>query len=733
MRFFVARMHTFIVSVSTDSGHERPAAPLPERQALKFVVKQEVNKMAETKANDFLEKESLGKLMVKYCIPCVIALLVATLYNIVDQIFISNASYLGVDGVAASTYVFPLTVIALGLGMMIGDGCSTFASISLGAKETDKARRGVGTAILSLVTLGIVLMIIYLVFPEQLLGLFGATKENAKAMEMGKEYLFWIALGIPFYVFSQALNPVIRSDGSPRFAMATLLLGGVINIILDPIFIFVLKWGMKGAAIATILGQIVSALLFLSYLFRMKAIKLNRDSFHFRGRILTRMMRIGMGSLLTQVSICLSMAVVQTSLTKYGALDPIFSQEGFQSIPVAVFGIVIKYFQIVMSVAIGLSTGIIPIAGYNIGAKRYDRVLQLLKRLLMVEAIVGVIATVIFMGFPYQLTALFGGNSAADAAVNEAYLNYAVKFMRVFMCCLILSCCNKGHAIFQQAIGRATTATVLSMMREVVFGISMPLIMPIFFGLDGIPYFMPVSDVFATIVAICVITYTVRMLRRKQNEVESGGAVTERHVPANPSARGVITIGRSYGAGGRSVGKLVAETLNIPYYDSELLEQAAIRSGLNQKYLESVDEKSVKLGALYHYAGLAYDPNSELEMTAARAQREIIEKVADEGACVIVGRRADQILSGKKDLFRVFVTAPIEARADRVAGRENLSQQESVQKIKKVDKERSAYYNQNSDQEWGEASNYDLCVDTDKLGVQGAADLIAAAVQKLRA
>lgn len=687
--------------------------------------------MAEAKVNDFLEKERLGKLMVKYCIPCVIALLVATLYNIVDQIFISNASYLGVDGVAASTYVFPLTVVALGLGMMIGDGCSTFASISLGAKENDKARRGVGTAIVSLVTLGIVLMIIYLVFPEQLLSLFGGNKDNIRALEMGEEYLFWIALGIPFYIFSQALNPVIRSDGSPRFAMATLLLGGIINIILDPIFIFVFKWGMKGAAIATIIGQIVSAMLFLGYLFRMKAIKLDRDSFKFRGRILTRMMRIGMGSLLTQVSICLSMAVVQTALTKYGALDPVFSQEGFQSIPVAVFGIVIKFFQIIMSIAIGLSTGIIPIAGYNVGAKRYDRVLQLLKRLLTVEAIVGAIATIIFLCFPYQLTALFGGNSAESAAVNEAYLGYAVKFMRVFMCCLIFSCCNKGHAIFQQAIGRSTTATVLSMMREVLFGISMPLIMPIFFGLDGIPYFMPVSDIFATVVAVCIITYTVRMLRRKQSEVEAGSAVTEQRVAADPSARGIITIGRSYGAGGRSVGKLVADTLNIPYYDSELLEQAAIRSGLNRKFLESVDEKSVKLGALYRYAGLPYDPNSELETAAARAQREVIEKVAEEGSCVIVGRRADQILKDQKDLFRVFVDAPVEARAKRVAERESLSEQESAQKIKKVDKERSAYYNQYAGGSWGDASNYDLCVDTEKLGVQGAADLIVEAVRKL--
>lgn len=380
----------------------------------------------------------------------------------------------------------------------------------------------------------------------------------------------------------------------------------------------------------------------------------------------------------------------------------------------------------VISIAIGLATGSIPIAGYNVGAKRNDRVIQLMKRLLLAEVVVGVIATAVFLGLPHQLINLFGGKRE-----GAAYVNYAVMFIRVFMCTLTLGCFNKGVAIYQQAIGRARTATVLSLLREILFGITMPVIMPIFFGLNGVPLFMPVADVVAFVISACVTIHTVKLLRMPRVEVESSSSPKTMPVADASSAGGIITIGRSYGAGGRSVGKLVADTLSIPYYDSELLEQAAIRSGLNQKYLESVDEKSVKLGALYHYTGLAYNPNSELEMTAARAQREIIEKVAGEGSCVIVGRRADQILKDQKDLFRVFVTAPIEARAKRVAERENLSVQESEQKIKSVDKERSAYYNQSSDQEWGAASNYDLCVDTEKLGVQGAADLIVAAVRKL--
>lgn len=688
--------------------------------------------MEETKTNDFLEKERLGKLMVKYCVPCVIALLVATLYNIVDQLFIANASYLGTDGVAASTWVFPLTVIALGVGMMVGDGCCTFVSISLGAKENDKARRAVGTAVITLVCLGLIFMGIYLVFQEQILCLFGATRNNAAAFGMAKEYFTWIAIGVPFYMFSQAMNPIVRSDGSPRFAMATLLTGAVINVILDPVFIYGFHWGMTGAALATILGQIVSAMMFLGYLFRMKAVKLDRDSFRFRFPLLAKMARMGMASLLTQVSIALSMAVVQSVLTKYGAMDPVYSQEGYMSIPTAVFGIVIKFYQIVMSIAIGLATGVIPIAGYNVGAKRNDRVIQLLKRLLTVEVIVGAVMTLVFLGLPRQLTALFGGNSSMDEGVRQAYMSYSVTFMRVFMCTLILSCFNKGNAIYQQAIGKAKTATVLSMMREIAFGIAMPLIMPIFFGLDGIPYFMPVSDVVAFVVALFVIANTVKTLRRGAQEPENVPAAQAPQT-APVSARGVVTIGRSYGAGGRSVGKLVAQQLGVPYYDSELLEQAAVNSGLSQKFLESVDEKSAnaKLGALYRYPGFHFNPGAAPEQSAAQAQQEIIEQVARDGSCVIVGRRADQILKGHGELFRVFVTAPVASRAARVSQRENLSPSDSEQLVKKVDRERAAYYNQYGGQPWGDAGTYDLCVDTDRLGLEGAAALIVAAVQSL--
>lgn len=681
--------------------------------------------MTEVKTNDFLERESLGKLMRKYSIPCVISLLVASLYNIVDQIFIANADYLGSFGNAANTVVFPLTVVALAIATMIGDGCCTFVSISLGAKETDSAKRGIGSSIISTVVSGIVLMAIYLIFQEQILNMFGANV-NEETFRLSKEYFFWISLGIPFYMFGQALNPIIRSDGGPRFAMITLLVGAVINIILDPIFIFGFHWGMMGAAVATILGQIVSALMALWYLFRMKAVRLDRASFHFDFGVMKKILPLGMTSFLSQISIVFSMAAVLNMVTKYGALDPVFSQAEYAHIPTAVVGIVMKFFQIIISIAVGLSAGVIPVSGYNVGAKRFDRVRELMKLLIFAEAAVGLIATIIFMLFPVQLTNMFG-------AANESvyYMDFSVKCIRIFLSMTMLSCVNKGTFIFLQSLGKAKESTALSLMREILFGVGLPIILPIFWGLDGVLLFMPVADILTGIASVVVIVRTNKELSNE--EKVSAKALPEKRteVKLNSNIKGIITIGRSYGSGGRTVGKLIAEQLGIPYYDSELLERAAQKSGLNMKFLESMDEKAVKSQMLYSYTGFTSKEHSQIENMAAKAQREIIELVAEEGACVIVGRRADQILKGRDDLFRVFITAPFMSRVKRVMERDHVTEQDSISKVKKVDRERAAYYNQYSNRIWGTADNYELCIDTDKIGIQEAADMIVALVKKM--
>lgn len=681
--------------------------------------------MEQTQTNDFLEKEGLGSLMRKYAIPCVISLLVAALYNIVDQIFIANASYLSSYGNAANTVVFPLTVVALSIAMMIGDGCCTFVSISLGAREQENAHRGIGSSVIAVIASGIVLMAIYLFFQEAILTAFGA-QVNEETFRLSKEYFLWITLGIPFYMFGQAMNPIIRSDGSPGFAMGTLLTGAILNIIFDPICIYILHWGMMGAAVATIFGQIVSAVMSAIYLSRMKSVRMSKDSFRFRTSLLKKLLPLGITSFLSQISIVLSMAAVLNMVTKYGAMDPVFGQTQYAQIPTAVVGIVMKFFQIIISIAVGLAAGCIPIAGYNVGAQRNDRVKDLMKLLLITEFTVGLIASVLFLLFPHQFINIFG-------AQNESiyYTDFAVKTIRIFLCLLPLSCLNKGTFIFLQSLGKAKQSTALSMMREIIFGVGLPLLLPVFMGLYGVLFFMPIADILTGIASVIVIVSTSKVLSQTADAPKTEDISPECVVGQTPLTDYIITIGRSFGAGGRSVGRQVAEQLHIPYYDSELLERAAQNSGLSRKFLQRMDEKPVDSSMLYRSVGFLTNDYEAIAGQALKAQREIIEKVAAEGSCVIVGRAADQVLAGKHTLFRVFITSGRENRIKRIMDRDGLPAAEAGRKLAQVDKERSAYYNQHSKSHWGDAAGYDLCLNTDWFDAGHAASLITAAVTHL--
>ena len=460
----------------------------------------------EEKTNSFLETEKIGRLMRMYSVPCVISLVVAALYNIVDQIFIANADYLGSYGNAANTVVFPLTVVALAIAVMIGDGACAFVSISLGGGRPDDAHRSIGSAILLCLICGVILTAAYLLFMDPILTLFGG-RVNDETFACAREYFFWIALGIPFYMFGQAMNPIIRSDGSPRFAMISTVAGAVTNILLDPIFIFPLKMGMMGAAVATVAGQVLTAGLAVWYLFHMKAVKLERGSFRLWGTLTKKYLLLGLTSFLSQISLVISMAAVQNMCTKYGALDPVFGQAEYAQIPLAVLGIVMKFFQIAISIAVGLAAGCIPIVGYNIGAGRKDRAKALFTRLLAAEAAVGLIALLIVELLPRQLIGIFGaGNESAY------YTAFAVKCFRVYLCMMVLAMVNKGTFIYLQALGKAALSTLISMMREIVFGVFLPILLPVFFGLDGILYSFPAADILTFLIAAVVIRKVYREL-----------------------------------------------------------------------------------------------------------------------------------------------------------------------------------------------------------------------------
>ena len=457
-------------------------------------------------SNQFLVTERIGKLMRSYAIPCIISLLVGALYNIVDQIFIANASYLGSYGNAANTVVFPLTVVALAIAVMIGDGCCAFVSISLGQDEVHRAKQSVGNAVVLCVVSSLVLTAVYLLFADTILAMFGGTV-NAETYHHSQEYFFYITLGVPFYMFGQAMNPIIRADGSPRFAMISTLAGAVLNIILDPVFIFGCHWGMMGAAVATVIGQVVTAVLSVWYLLHMKITRPEKGDYRLKGTICGRTLTLGMTSFLSQISLVAAMAAINNMIRKYGALDPVFGQEQYAQIPMAVVGIVMKFFQIVISIVVGMAAGCIPIVGFNMGAGKSARVKELFTKLLLAEAAVGAVALVLVEVFPRRLIALFG-------AANESvyYTDFAVKSFRIYLCMIILACVNKACFIFLQAMGKAGESTALSMVREVVFGVGFALLLPRFFGLDGVLYSMPMSDLLTFVIAAYLIAKTYREL-----------------------------------------------------------------------------------------------------------------------------------------------------------------------------------------------------------------------------
>jgi Na+-driven multidrug efflux pump len=308
-------------------------------------------------------------------------------------------------------------------------------------------------------------------------------------------------------MFGQAMNPIIRSDGSPKFAMVSTLAGAVINIILDPIFIFAFRWGMMGAAVATVIGQVVTALLAVWYLCHMKAVNLRKSSFNPDKGLCGKFLPLGICSFLSQVSLVAAMAVINNMVHKYGAKDIVFGLAAFAQIPMAVVGIVMKFFQIVISIVVGMAAGCIPIVGYNIGAGRKDRAKGLFTRLLIAEAVVGIIALLVVELFPQRLLGVFG---AANESVH--YTAFGIRAFRIYLCMLPLACVNKAAFIYLQALGRAWTSTALSLIREVMFGVGFALLLPLFFALDGVLYSMPAADVLTLIASSVVIALTYRQL-----------------------------------------------------------------------------------------------------------------------------------------------------------------------------------------------------------------------------
>ena len=657
---------------------------------------------------NILGKEKISKLIKKFSIPCIISLLVNSLYNIVDQIFIGQG--VGYLGNGATNVVFPLVMIGLAFSLMFGDGASAYLSLKLGEKKKDEAKIGIGNGVTLCVITSVIFCAITLIFLPVFLKIFGCT-DNLKdyAMTYGRI----IAIGFPFSMIGTTLNSIIRADGSPKYSMTSMLAGAILNTILDPIFIFVFHKGVAGAAIATVISQILTFVLNVAYIKRFKSIKLDRDSIKLRPNVCKKVSALGISSFITQMSIVCVMTAENNLLGKAGA-ESKFGAE----IPITVLGIVMKISQILNSIIIGIAAGSQPIFGYNYGAKKYDRVKQALKIVLGSSLVISTIAFILFQTIPDKLIAIFGSG-------DENYMEFACLAFRTYLFLCIFNGIQIPSGIFFQAIGKSTKSAILSLSRQIVILIPSMIILSHIFGLMGVLYAGPVADGIAFILAAILLIREVKHL--KANGTETKTEKEEINVTANLENQIIITLSREYGSGGRYIGKLVAEKLGIKLYDKEFVAKLAEETGLSSEYIENNEQKRGALETLNngYYSGLSNSDELFIK------ESELIKKVASENSCVIVGRCADFILKENKNVFKVFVYSNMENKIKRTTNIYGLDKNKAEKEINRINKLRANHYKYYTEKDWKEPSNYDICINSDAIGIDNAVNLICDMVKNL--
>ncbi|WP_322203271.1 MATE family efflux transporter [Acutalibacter intestini] len=641
----------------------------------------------------YLGTEKVGRLLGEFAIPCIFSLIISCLYNIVDQIFVGNG--VGYLGNAATGVVFPVTVVGWGVSLFFGDGAAAALSVSLGRGETEDIHKIVANAILGSFLGGVAIIAIGYTWGDGLLQLIGATGQN---LSLAHDYGFIIYAMMPLALVQNTLASIIRADGSPQYAMGAMLVGAVLNIIGDPVAIFVLGMGIKGAAWATILGQFVSFLICAAYLARSKTFRICGGSFKLRAKILRQVMALGTSSFLTQLSIVVITVINNILLVQYGARS-----EYGADIPLAAFVVIMKLFQIVLNIAIGIAAGAQPIVGYNYGAKKYARVRELLKLMIKCTVIVCLICTVLFETFPLVFIQMFGAD-------GELYTQFAVLCLRIYLSLILFTCVQKVCAIFLQSIGHAKAAAPLSILRDLLL-IAFSLVIPIFTGVTGIFWAAPTADVLAILITAAVMGKLWKELNVPDENVQESRTALKASRPGP-----IITIAREHGSAGKRAGQLVAERLGVSCYYKELTALAAQESGLAKEFISGLnaDENAI-MRDLYL--------STSAVQQAITAQEKAIRMIADQGSCVIVGRAADYVLRERENLVRVFIHAPKDYRIKKVMEMYGDTVQEGEKSIARSDAARSAYYKSISGQDWGDPHHYELSVDS-SIGAERAAEVI---------
>lgn len=652
-----------------------------------------------------LGKENINKLLISFAIPCVISMLINSVYNIVDQIFIGKG--VGTLGNAATNVIFPLVIIFNAVAGLIGNGAAANLSLKLGEGKKEEGGKIVGSAVTVSIIFSIILSVIAYFFLPKLVYMFGCTKNVYQyAVDYGKI----IILGAPFMIIYSALSQLIRADGSPKYSMVLLVVGTILNIILDPIFIFTFNMGVKGGAIATVIGQIVSFVMAILYLKKVKSVKLEKESFKVDNSI-TRTLGLGLSSFITQSTVLALFVFMNNMMTKYGALTKYGAD-----IPLSVYGVISKINSLYISTILGISIGAQPIIGFNYGAGNYERVKETLRKVLTINLVVGLIFNIIFYLFPKEIVSIFITNSDPN---YKLFLEFAVIICHSFLLVMGLNFLEMTTSITVQSLGNVKKATMVSFIRQIILFIPIAFFMAIYLhkGIYGVLNAGPIADAITFFIALVIFYSEYRKLSIKEKPTNL------EDIKVNNTYKGkkiVITISREYGSGGHYVGELLAKRMGINFYDKNLINLISKKSGLSKEYVEANNQK---------LASFKYIDNNDDRIFIA--EEKVIKDLAKKESCVIVGRCADYILKDNKDTIKVFLYSSSQDKVKRAVKYYNLEEDKALKEINKINSERAKHYKYYTNRDWYDFANYDIALNVDYLGVEKTAELLEQVIREV--
>ena len=646
-----------------------------------------------------LGKDNINKLLLSFALPCVISMLINSIYNIVDQIFIGKG--VGTLGNAATNVIFPLVIIFNAVAGLIGNGAAANLSLKLGEGKKEKGGKIIGSAVTISFILALILSVLSYIFLPKLVYMFGCTNSVYKyAIDYGRI----IILGAPFMIIYSSLSQLIRADGSPKYSMILLVIGAIINIILDPIFIFVFHLGVKGGAIATVIGQVVSFIMAIFYLKKVKSVKLNKSSF-FIDRSILRTLGLGLSSFITQGTVLALFIFMNNMMTKYG----VYTKYG-ADIPLSVYGVISKINSLFISTILGISIGAQPIIGYNYGAGNYKRVKETLRKVLIINCVVGICFNIIFFLFPESIVSIFISKTDSN---YKLFLEFAVVICHSFLLLMGINFLEMTTSIVVQSLGNVKKATMVSFIRQIILFIPLACILCITFnkGIYGVLNAGPIADSITFLIAIFVLKSEYKKLSKMEQNQDFKDEVVTGKIYNGPKV--VITISREYGSGGRYVGKLLAEDLGVKFYDKELISLISKKTGLSSNYVEENDQK---------LASAKFVDNNDDKIFIA--EERVIKNLAKKESCVIVGRCADFILKDNKNVVKVFLYSDEKSKENRVIKYYNVPSNKAHSLINKVNKERKKHYKYYTNQNWNDMNNYDLALNVDSIGIKNCVTLI---------